>query len=137
MCGKGQSSVEYMVLVGAITIVFIALQVYTFTKYNEAGVEESRARMREVCDSVSSQLTLAGYSKNYSDSFVIPYSGAGLDFSVAVYDDTLVLDYFGQSCIGTFRAGALRYNNSGPPFTLKSGTYRINNTGGVVYIAPQ
>lgn len=128
---------EFMVMLGLLLFVFIALQMYIFTKMNEASAMEGRARIREVCDGLASQLTLAGYAKNYSGSFKIPFSGAGTNYEVAVYDENLVLDYQGQSCVSQFRAGAVRFNGSAPPFTLQSGEYWINNAGGVVYIARQ
>jgi len=135
--GKAQSSMEYMVLISALIIVFIGLQVYMFTKMNETGVTEGRARLREVCDSLSSQFTLAGYSKNFSGSFRVPLSRDATQLDVAVYDETIVVDYNGQSCVSTYRAGAMMFNGTAPPFTLTSGSYWISNSGGVVTIAPQ
>lgn len=130
---KAQSSVEFMVAVAMLIFVIIALQLYIFMKANEAASTNLAVRGREVCDSIGSQLSLAGYSRGYSGELRVPRDVAGTPVNLTVHRDYVALDYVYHSCIRDYRA-EVRFNGTSPPFTLPAGEYWVNNTDGVVYL---
>lgn len=132
--GDGQSSVEFMACVMLLLLLFIIMQAYMFHKTLEGRERRVVVLGNVICKSLAERFTIAGYSEGYSGEFTIPASVEGLLFNVSIYEGTVTVDYGQHSCAESFRAVSVKYEGESAPFNLTSGRYRLNNTGGVLYI---
>jgi len=132
MRGKAQSSVEFMAVIAAIIFIAAIAQVLIFSKYNEAWQLRAYLDSQDVCNSVSNELSLAGYSEGRSSYFTLPQDIAGGNYTLTVWNGIVTADYQGHACVGTYIVRSLKYGNSTPPFNMTGGRYRINTTAGLV-----
>jgi len=131
---KAQSSVE--VMVGIVVLIFIGMvaQLFIFEKTATSWQIRSHSACLDISNSVANGLNLAAYSEGSSTRFTIPNDLSNTPYNLTVYGDYVTVDYYGDSCLRRYTALSAVYNNSNPPFVLAGGTYRVNNTNGVLGI---
>ncbi len=132
---KGQASVEAMGCIVVLVLIAAVAQFFVFDRM--VRMQELRQYMSalDICNGVASELNLAGYSEGLSSQFYIPGDVAGTNYTLMVTNEYVTVDYSDKSCVRRFNALQVNYNGTAPPFALAGGTYRMNNTGGVVTIA--
>ena len=132
---KGQASVEAMGCIVVLVLIAAVAQFFVFDRM--VRMQELRQYMSalDICNGVASELNLAGYSEGLSSQFYIPGDVSGVPYTLTVTNNYVSVDYSDKSCVRRFNALQVNYNGTAPPFVLGGGTYRMNNTAGVVTIA--
>lgn len=134
MVEKGQASVEAMSCIVVLVLIAIVVQLFVFDRMIRMQEARQYLSALDICNGVASELNLAGYSEGLSSYFYIPKDVSGANYTLTVTNDYVSVDYSDKSCVRRFNALQVNYNGTAPPFALVGGTYRMNNTAGVVTI---
>ena len=125
---------EFMTGIAVLMIIAMIAQVFIFERTARAWGVRTYAEGTDICNGVANTLNMAGYSEGSSVRFDIPNEVGGGPYNLTVYGSMVALDYSGHSCLQHFSALSLRYNGSYAPFNLTGGTYRVDNSAGVLTI---
>ena len=131
---KAQSSTEFMVGVAMLVFLVLTAQIFVFERASLSWQVRTHSACIDTANSVANGLSIAGYSDGGSILFTVPHTLSETGYSLTVHSGFVALDYSGDSCMRRFTAQSVKYYGSAPPFNLTGGTYRVNNSLGVLNV---
>ena len=127
---KGQSIIEFIVLIGAMLFFFTLILLAVNQKVDEKRYEDEDSKIRQIAILIQSELALArGATDGYYRTFYIPEKINGFDY-------ILTHDIDGNRIsIKTERISA-SYEIANSLGTLKKGENNITKINGITYVNP-
>lgn len=125
---KAQSSIEFMILTGAVLFFFIGFLVYLQSNVSEKEHERVNAALRDVVLDVQDEINLAAQSsEGYHRDFTIPPDVLGKNYSIIVLNGTI----YANTLDGTAALSLPVEQLNG---ALKIGTNTLRKIGSIIYL---
>ncbi len=122
---KGQSAIEFVIIITAVLFLFVGLLYFIQGKIADSQNQAVSVAVNEIALTVQDEVNLAHNSANgYSRSFFLPLNLNGLDYTVQILEDSVYV-----STQDGKHAVALPISEvTGNIFLGNNLIYRINNT---------
>lgn len=122
---KGQSAIEFVIIIMAVLFLFVGLLYFIQGKIADSQNQAVSVAVNEIALTVQDEVNLAHNSANgYSRSFFLPLNLNGLDYTVQILEDSVYV-----STQDGKHAVALPISEvTGNIFLGNNLIYRINNT---------
>lgn len=82
---KGQSTIEFLILIGAVFFFFIVFLYIVQINISDKAGEEKSVAIEEIGSTIQDEIILASESgEGYERSFILPNDVAGVDYNVSI-----------------------------------------------------
>jgi uncharacterized protein (UPF0333 family) len=127
---RGQSSIEFVLLVTAVLFFFVIFLFVVNTRIAEAQQEANRQELYSIGEYLVEELTLATISTSgYIRTFYLPPTINSLDYTISIVDGSVYIRTDDGKHAASFSSPAV----VGQPLI---GNNQIKNIHGVVYLNP-
>ncbi|MEK6925165.1 MAG: hypothetical protein AABW71_02920 [Nanoarchaeota archaeon] len=87
---KGQSAIEFLILIMAILFLFVGLLYFVYSKISDTQNEAVSVAVNEIALTVQDEINLAhGSADGYSRQFFLPFNINGLEYEVNIIEDSI------------------------------------------------
>ena len=127
---KGQSSIEFIILVGAVLFFFVAFVFYLQGNIADKQKEGTNILLKNIAYDIQDEISQASkVSDGYSREFILPNDVAGFQYDATIVGDSV----FVATTNGKFALSLPIENVTG---NLVNGTNRISKVNGAVFLNP-
>lgn len=122
---KAQSSIEFVVLVGAMLVIFIAFLYVFQTDLAKKGTEARESEFNELAIYLQNELDIAaGASNGYIRTFELPETVRNKEYALTLVDGAIYL----QTIDGSLSLSVSAQNVTGQPQTGPNTIRKVNET---------
>lgn len=87
---KGQSAIEFLILIMAILFLFVGLLYFIYSKIADEQNQAVSVAVNEIALTIQDEINLAhGSANGYSRQFFIPLNLNGLEYEVEIIEDSV------------------------------------------------
>lgn len=87
---KGQSAIEFLILIMAILFLFVGLLYFVYSKISDTQNEAVSVAVNEIALTVQDEINLAhGSADGYLRQFFLPFNINGLEYEVNIIEDSI------------------------------------------------
>ena len=89
---KAQSSIEFMITIGAMLVIFIAISLSIYAKISQETNEKREAEINELALNIQNEIKVAsGANDGYIRTFTIPNKIIGLDYDITITEGLIYI----------------------------------------------
>lgn len=125
---KGQSSIEFIILVSFVMLSFIVFSAFIYQNYAEKNQDKKNILVNNVIYEIEEEIRLAESSSDgYTREFSIPNKIENSEYNVSIIEDMLYIKTSDNKFSSALRISLINGQ-------VKIGTNIISKQGGLVYI---